>query len=157
MPMGKVRDALRKIPLAYYNWKKRNENLTAFLKNSADNTEKLNRIDSSVTKALTDIEDVESQVQNLGNIIEQINGRIETMGRGTKMELFDTLHARYVKLVKKRGWASNAEKREVNEIYHIYHDELHGNGQGERYYNAILDLPESDEEESEGGDKSGKI
>lgn len=62
------------------------------------------------------------------------------------MELFDTLHNWRIILVAHRGWATPAEKREVEEIYHIYHNELGGNGQGQRYYEEIMMLPESEEE-----------
>ena len=62
------------------------------------------------------------------------------------MELFDTLHSWRINLVIQKKWASPSEKREVEEVYRVYHDELHGNGQGERYYNEIMTLPESEEE-----------
>lgn len=62
------------------------------------------------------------------------------------MELFETLHNWHQLLVVKRGWATVLEKKEVEEIYTIYHDELNGNGNGERYYKEILALPESKEE-----------
>ena len=62
------------------------------------------------------------------------------------MELFETLHNWRQLLVVKRGWATAEEKKEVEEIYIIYHDELHGNGNGERYYKEIIALPESQEE-----------
>jgi len=58
------------------------------------------------------------------------------------MELFDTLYHWKKILVDERGWASAAEKKEVKQIYEIYHDELGGNGQGEVYYNQIIALPE---------------
>ena len=38
------------------------------------------------------------------------------------------------------------EKKEIAEIYTIYHDKLSGNGNGERYYKEIIELPESPEE-----------
>ena len=58
------------------------------------------------------------------------------------MELFDTLYHWKQILVDDRGWASEAEKREVKDIYEVYHDGLNGNGQGEVYYNEIITLPE---------------
>jgi hypothetical protein len=62
------------------------------------------------------------------------------------MELFETLHNWRELLVVRRGWASPEEKKEVMEIYTIYHDKLNGNGNGERYYKEIIALPESLEE-----------
>lgn len=89
---------------------------------------------------------VKSKVTSLEQSVEQINGRVETLGRGAKMELFDTLHNWRVILVAEKKWASVAEKKEVENIWEVYHKELGGNGQGERYYNEIMALPESEEE-----------
>ena len=49
-------------------------------------------------------------------------------------------------IMSKMRELSVEEKKEVEEIYTIYHDELHGNGNGERYYKEIMALPESPEE-----------
>jgi len=59
------------------------------------------------------------------------------------MELFDTLYNWKKILVDERGWASEAEKKEVKEIYEVYHDGLDGNGQGEVYFKQIMALPET--------------
>ena len=58
------------------------------------------------------------------------------------MELFDTLYNWKKILVDERKWASAAEKREVNDIYSVYHDGLNGNGQGKVYFEQIMALPE---------------
>jgi hypothetical protein len=50
------------------------------------------------------------------------------------MELFDTLYHWKKILVDERKWASAAEKKEVNDIYEVYHEGLKGNGQGKVYY-----------------------
>ena len=42
--------------------------------------------------------------------------------------------------------AANEQKKEVEEIFLIYNKKLHGNGNGERYYQKIIALPESEEE-----------
>ena len=65
------------------------------------------------------------------------------IGEGTKMELFDTLYNWKKILVDERKWASAAEKREVNDIYSVYHDGLNGNGQGKVYFEQIMSLPEN--------------
>ena len=144
--MHKFWEWIKKIPDAYYSWKKRNEKLTEFLDNCHKSSEKLSRIEDMVTQVQTDMEAVKAKVNDLEQQIDQVNGRLETIGAGTKMELFDTLHNWRIILVVHKGWASTAEKREVEEIYRIYHDKLNGNGQGERYYNEIMELPESEEE-----------
>lgn len=144
--MNKVLEFFKKIPNAYYKWKSRNEQLEAFLQNSTKNHEQINHIDSTVTNLETEVGTIKKQVGSLENRVDQINGRIETLGRGTKMELFDTLHNWRVILVAEKKWASVAEKKEVENIWEVYHKELGGNGQGERYYNEIMALPESEEE-----------
>ena len=142
---AKIIAFFKKIPVTYYNWKKRNEELSEFLKNSKANCSKIDHIDSSINQLNNNIQVVQGQVVELGEQVSHINGRLEIIGRGTKMELFDTLHTWRTELVK-RGWASKAEKEEVKNIYDIYHNELKGNGQGEVYFEEIMKLPESEEE-----------
>lgn len=144
--MKKLLAFLKRIPNIYYRWKNRNEKLDEFLQDSGRNREQLTHIDNAVTNLQTDLTTVKSQVTSLEQHIDQINGRIETLGRGAKMELFDTLHNWRVILVAEKKWASAAEKKEVENIWKVYHEELGGNGQGERYYNEIMALPESEEE-----------
>ena len=144
--MSKILDFLKKIPNAYYNWKRRNEDLATFLREAKSHRDKIDHIDIAVTGLSSEVQHIKDKVQNLETQIDQVNGRLEVIGRGTKMELFDTLHNWRVALVVHRKWASPAEKREIEEIYRIYHDDLKGNGQGERYYNEIMALPESEEE-----------
>lgn len=144
--MKKFLAFLKKIPNIYYRWKNRNEKLEAFLQDTGKNREQLNNIGTAVTNLQTDLTTVKSKVTSLEQSVDQINGRIETLGRGTKMELFDTLHNWRVILVVEKKWASAAEKKEVENIWEVYHEELGGNGQGERYYNEIMALPESAEE-----------
>ena len=156
--MNKLLEFFKKIPNAYYNWKKRNEQLSEFLNNCKDSGKKLTHIETVVTELQKGLTAVNEKVDVLEQQTCQINGRLEIVGMGTKMELFDTLHHQRVRLVIKKGWASPEEKREIESIYHIYHDELHGNGQGERYYNEIMALPESEEELlKQKGDLNGKI
>lgn len=144
--MNKVLELFKKIPISYYNWKKRNENLSAFLEDSKSNAAQLTHIDQTVTSLQSELSELGDHVDILEQQMSQVNGRLETIGAGTKMELFDTLHNWRTTLVVQKKWASPAEKREVEEIFRIYHDELKGNGQGERYYNEIIALPESEEE-----------
>lgn len=42
-----------------------------------------------------------------------------------------------------QGFCSIVDKDEVERIYKIYHEQLHGNGRGTKYYNAVMELPES--------------
>lgn len=138
--MGKkIINFFKGIPGAYYDWRKRNEKIDKLLDNHTnvlDRLEELQKVFSERTEELRTLQkDVRIMISNL-----------DTVKHGTKMELFETLHHWHELLVVKRGWATSLEKKEVEEIYTIYHDELNGNGNGERYYKEIIALPESKEE-----------
>lgn len=142
----KIWGLFKKIPEAYYNWKKRNEQLQNFLNQCGNNKQQLETIGRNIDKVGSSVNHLAEHVNKIDKQIDNINNIMSTVSRGTKMELFDTLHTWREILVIQKKWASVAEKREVEEIYHIYHDELKGNGQGERYYIEIMALPESEDE-----------
>lgn len=142
----KIALALKKIPSNYYNWRKRNEELSKFLETYQDQREKVNHIDDSISELTEDVLHIKEQVTELEEQITQINGRVEAIGTGTKMELFDTLHNLHQLYVIKRGYATVSEKKEVETLYTLYHKHLEGNGLGTKYYNEIIALPDSEEE-----------
>ena len=116
-------------------------------------SEKIDRLLDNHEESLSAIKDIKQKIEMLQGRIDgiqiQINDiipHLDAIKHGTKMELFETLHNWFVLLVVKRGWASPEEKKEVEEIYIIYHNQLNGNGNGERYYKEIIELPESQEE-----------
>ena len=105
-----------------------------WLSNAHESCTKIDGITNAVTTLTKDVEKIGAKVDSLTADIKHINGRLEIIGKGTKMELFDTLYNWKKILVDDRGWASEAEKKEVKEIYEVYHDGLHGNGQGKVYF-----------------------
>lgn len=119
------------------------EKMKKFLDESSNNCQKLTRIDDKLDVLQGTIDSVSHKVDGLENEINHINGRLEIIGKGTKMELFDTLY-HWKQLLSDRGWKTAAEMREVEEIYKIYHDGLGGNGQGQTYYEQIKALPEKE-------------
>lgn len=137
--MGKIAEIFKGIPSAYYDWRKRNEKIDTLLDNYANTLEKLEELQKCFNARTDELRTLQQDVKTM---IDHLN----TVKHGTKMELFETLHNWRQLLVVKRGWATAEEKKEVAEIYTIYHDELNGNGNGERYYQEILALPESKEE-----------
>ncbi len=143
--MSKLTDFLKKIPNTYYKWKKRNDDLEKFLLTTNENSTKLSNIGATMNTLSSSIKDLHTNLDQTHADIDQITAQLETIKRGTKMELFDTLHNWRVILVN-RGWASMQEKKEVESIWHVYHEELNGNGQGQHYYDEIMALPESPEE-----------
>ena len=56
-----------------------------------------------------------------------MNDRLEVIGRGTKIELLETLY-RWKKLLVNRGWRTKEETKEIEELYEIYNKKLEGNG-----------------------------
>ena len=143
--MSKVLDVLKKIPNAYYNWKKRNENLASFLEKASNNQKQFDRIEATVNKLQSDVNELKTQVKDLHDDTNTISDRLDIIQEGTKMELFETLH-NWRSILVLRGWASQTEKHDVEAIWKIYNGELKGNGQGSHYYNEIINLPESEEE-----------
>lgn len=114
-----------------------------FLDNQKDNCLRITEIKDDMKYLKETVDGIDIKVNGLENDIGHINGRLEIIGKGTKMELFDTLY-HWKKILTDRGWASPVEKKEVEEIYKVYHDGLGGNGQGEVYYNIIMALPEKE-------------
>ena len=137
--MGKVANFFKAIPSIYYDWRKRNEKIDALLNNYNSTLDLL-------TKLQSNFDDRTNELRSLQDDVRTIITILDTVTHGTKMELFETLHNWRELLVVKRGWASPEEKKEITEIYTIYHDKLNGNGNGERYYKEIIELPESLEE-----------
>ena len=64
-----------------------------------------------------------------------------------KYTLRQFLKEDYEYYVEQMGYCSLADKEEVERAYLLYHDKWNGNGQGTRYYEAIMRLPEHPTEE----------
>ena len=137
--MGKFLNFFKSVPNTYYNWRKRNEKIDTLLENYSNTLSKIDELQDCFSTRTEELRSLQEDVR-------AIIGHLDTVKHGTKMELFETLHNWYQLLVVKRGWATFSEKKEVEEIFIIYHDELNGNGNGERYYKEIMALPESKEE-----------
>ena len=137
--MGKFSNILKSIPNFYYNWRKRNEKIDTLLENYSNTLLKIEDLQNCFSEKTEELRSLQKDVRVVIN-------HLDIVKHGTKMELFETLHNWHELLVIKRGWASYSEKKEVEEIYTIYHAELNGNGNGERYYKEIISLPESKEE-----------
>ena len=139
--MGKFWDILKSIPQHYADKKIREAKMDEFLNGSRDNCLRITEMSTDMVYLREGIDQISRKVNTLENKVTHINDCLDIISSGTKMELFDTLLT-WKKILCERGWASEAEKREVQEIYEVYHDGLHGNGQGEIYYNQIMNLPE---------------
>lgn len=137
--MSKVADFLKDFFNFFYRVRLRSEKIDRLLDNHEESL-------SAIKDIKQNIETLQNRIDGIQTQINDIIPHLDAIKHGTKMELFETLHNWFVLLVVKRGWASPEEKKEVEEIYVIYHNQLNGNGNGERYYKEIIALPESKEE-----------
>ena len=137
--MSKVADFFKDFFNFFYRVRLRSEKIDRLLDNHEESL-------SAIKDIKQNIETLQSRIDGMQTQINDIIPHLDAIKHGTKMELFETLHNWFVLLVVKRGWASPEEKKEVEEIYVIYHNQLSGNGNGERYYKEIIALPESKEE-----------
>lgn len=141
--MGKFFQSLKSLPDIYYNFRKINEDLEKIIKHDEESKDSLTKIDTRLTNIEGDLAESHEKLDALEHKVNDINTHLELIGKGTKLELFDTLYNWKKRLVDERKWASESEKKEVKEIYEVYHDGLKGNGQGEVYYKEIVELPEN--------------
>ena len=141
--MSKIIDFFKNFKIKYDAEQRRLVRMDRFLDRAEENSDKLKEVVTAVDNLSGKVSGLESKVDHLQDHVEHIDGRLAIIGEGTKMELFDTLYNWKKTLVDKRGWASEAEKREVKDIYGVYHDGLKGNGQGKVYFEQIMELPET--------------
>ena len=121
----------------------RNEKMDEFLLSAKDNFDKIGEMNTSITNLDTKVTALESQMDTLQTNMNTMNDRLEVIGRGTKIELLETLY-RWRKLLVERGWKTKEEMKEITDLYEIYNKKLEGNGQGTQYYHDIQALPEKE-------------
>ena len=141
--MSRLGDFFKYFKNRYDEEQKRLMRMDRFLDRAEKNNETLQGVVNSVEKMSDQITEIQAKVDNLQSHMTHIDGRLAIIGEGTKMELFDTLYNWKKILVDDRGWASAAEKKEVKDIYEVYHEGLNGNGQGKVYFEQIMSLPET--------------
>lgn len=140
--MSKLGEFFKHFKDKYDEEQRRSMRMDKFLDKAEENQDKLKEVVITVNNLSGQVSEIKDKVSDLQSNITHINGRLAIIGEGTKMELFDTLYHWKKILVDERKWASAAEKKEVKEIYEVYHDGLKGNGQGKIYFEQIMNLPE---------------
>ena len=121
----------------------RNEKMDEFLLSAKENFDKIGEMNTTVTGLDTKVSSLETKVNNLQEQMSDMTGRLEIIGKGTKIELLETLY-RWKKLLVDRGWKTKEEMKEVKDLYELYNKKLEGNGQGTQYYHEIEALPEKE-------------
>lgn len=121
----------------------RNKNMDEFLESAKTNFDKIGEMNTAVSSLNTKVTNLETKVDNLQTDMTNMNERLEVIGRGTKIELLETLY-RWKKLLTERGWKTKEEMKEVKDLYELYNKKLEGNGQGTQYYHEIEALPEKE-------------
>lgn len=140
--MSKFSDFFLHFKKRYDDEQRRLARMDRFLDKAEETEDKVRDMTHTVENLGGQINEIGKKVDKLQDHVDHMEGRLGIIGEGTKMELFDTLYHWKKILVDERGWASPAEKKEVTEIYEVYHNGLKGNGQGEVYYKEIIKLPE---------------
>ena len=79
--------------------------------------------------------------------IDRKDAEYDAMKQTCKLSLRSSLKDDYEYFVLKQGWCSIEDKNDVEEEYHLYHHSFDGNGRGTRYYNAIMELPDTPDDE----------
>ena len=141
--MGKLADFFLGFKKRYDEQVIRNKKMDEWLENANQSCTKIDGITHAVDDLTKSVGNLETKVDELQEHIGHIDGRLEVIGRGTKMELLDTLY-HWKKMLTERGWKTKEEMKEIKEIYEIYHEGLKGNGQGTQYYHEIEELPEKE-------------
>ena len=126
--MSKLGDFFKHFKNKYDEEQKRLMRMDRFLDRAEENNDKLRDVVMNVEKISGQVAELQTTVDNLQTHVTHIDGRLSIIGEGTKVELFDTLYHWKKILVDERKWASAAEKKEVNDIYEVYHEGLKGNG-----------------------------
>ena len=141
--MSKLGEFFKLFKERYDEEQKRLIRMDKFLDKAEENNEKLKDVVTAVDNLSGQVGEIKTKVDALQNHVSHIDGKLAIIGEGTKMELFDTLYHWKKILVDERKWASSAEKKEVKDIYEVYHEGLKGNGQGKVYFEQIMNLPEN--------------
>ena len=141
--MGKWADFFLGFKKRYDEQVIRNEKMDEFLSCAKTNFDKIGAMSNTVTNLDEKVTKLEKQVTNLHGQMTNMNDRLEVIGRGTKIELLETLH-KWKKILVERGWKTKEEMKEVKELYELYNKKLNGNGQGTQYYHEIEALPEKE-------------
>ena len=121
----------------------RNEKTDEFLATAKENFDKIGSISTTVENLNTKVATLGTEVTGLKEQMADMNGRLEVIGRGTKIELLETLH-KWRSILVNRGWKTKEEMGEVKDLYELYNQKLKGNGQGTAYYHEIENLPEKE-------------
>lgn len=139
--MSKVSDFFLGFKRRYDAQVIRNEKMDKFLSTAEANFNTIGQMTTAVANLDSKVSTLQSKVDNLQGAVTDMGDRLEAIGRGTKIELLETLY-RWRKLLVERGWKTKEEMKEVKEIYELYSKKLEGNGQGTQYYHDIEALPE---------------
>ena len=121
----------------------RNKNMDEFLSTAKSNFDKIDKMNTTVSDLNKSVGALEIKVDGLSKDMNKMGERLEVIGRGTKIELLETLY-RWRKLLVERGWRTKEETTEIEELYELYNKKLEGNGQGTAYYHEIMALPEKE-------------
>ena len=95
--------------------------------------------DEAIKTIMLQQEDLCKQSKELARQVVSLEAKVQHITNGGKALLRDRI-IQSCRVFIEKGSITMAARTNISDMYHWYHDELHGNGLGEVYYNKMLEL-----------------
>lgn len=141
MPMEKAKNFLRDVGKFFTSL----FNLTSYTENQGRVDQTLIKISNSLTSINGSITNINSALQTQSERMTAFNTELTKVKDGLQMELFASLQNLHSYLVEGKKYATPEDKAEATRFYDQIHN-LGKDGWSRRYYEEIMELPESKEE-----------
>lgn len=116
-----------------------------YTKTNARKEKMFNELLDSNRKLLEQSKQNAERDEELRKQIEDITEVVQHVTAGSKVLLRDRI-IQSCRVFLERGEINRMARNNITDMYHWYHDELHGNGLGELYYQKMMELPLVDED-----------
>jgi hypothetical protein len=95
--------------------------------------------DEAIKTIMLRQEELSEQFKELSKQVVSLEATVQHVTNGGKVLLRDRI-IQSCRVFIEKGSITLAARTNISDMYHWYHDELHGNGLGEVYYNKMLEL-----------------
>ena len=116
-----------------------------YSKTSADKERLFKELLENNKKLIEQNEENKKRDDELKRQLDEISTVVQHITNANNVLLRDRI-IQSCRVFIERGCISRMARNNISEMYHWYHDELHGNGLGEIFYQRMLDLPLVDED-----------
>ena len=120
-------------------------NLTFYTVHKEQTDKALKDISLSLSSINSSISNINSSLQGQSTRLENLGKELDKVKEGLQMELFASLQNLHSHLMNVKKYASSEDKADATRFYTQIHN-LGKDGWSKRYYEEIMDLPESREE-----------